>query len=88
MENKILTAEEKVHKFGDLFFPNLYLFTIFVIIQHEYKGAIRVFFEAIQCAPLPGFCGHKARISDYEIHQHYNEMLRSQDPHLFMRITN
>ena len=36
---------------------------------------------------LDAFCDHTAGIADEEIHQHYNELLRSADTILFGRIT-
>jgi len=36
---------------------------------------------------LDGFCDHTALIADDEIHQHYNELLRSADTILYGRIT-
>jgi len=36
---------------------------------------------------LDGFCDHTAGIADDEIHQHYNELLRSADSLIFGRIT-
>ena len=36
---------------------------------------------------LDGFCDHTVLIADEEIHQHYNELLRSADVILYGRIT-
>lgn len=36
---------------------------------------------------LDGFCDHTAMIADDEIHQHYNELLRSADTLIYGRIT-
>ena len=36
---------------------------------------------------LDGFCNHTAMIADEEIHQHYNELLRSADTLIYGRIT-
>jgi dihydrofolate reductase len=36
---------------------------------------------------LDGFCNHTAMIADDEIHQHYNELLRSADTLIYGRIT-
>ena len=36
---------------------------------------------------VDGFCDHTAGIADDEIHQHYNELLRSADTLLYGRIT-
>jgi dihydrofolate reductase len=36
---------------------------------------------------LDGFCDHTAMISDEEIHQHYNELLRNADTLIYGRIT-
>jgi len=36
---------------------------------------------------LDGFCDHTAMIADDEIHQHYNELLRSAGTLLYGRIT-
>ena len=36
---------------------------------------------------LDGFCDHTAGIADDELHQHYNELLRSSDVILYGRIT-
>ena len=36
---------------------------------------------------LDGFCDHTAGIADDELHEHYNELLRSADTLLFGRIT-
>ena len=36
---------------------------------------------------LDGFCDHTASIPDDELHQHYNELLRSADTLLYGRIT-
>src|SRR5215831_11658571 len=36
---------------------------------------------------LDGFCDHTALIADGEIHQHYNELLKSGDVVLYGRIT-
>lgn len=36
---------------------------------------------------LDGFCDHTAGIADDEIHEHYNELLRSADTLLYGRIT-
>jgi dihydrofolate reductase len=36
---------------------------------------------------LDGFCDHTAMIADEEIHQHYNELLRSADTLIYGRIT-
>ena len=36
---------------------------------------------------LDGFCNHTAMIADEEIHEHYNELLRSADTLIYGRIT-
>src|SRR6187431_590121 len=36
---------------------------------------------------LDGFCDHTAMIADDEIHQHYNDLLRSADTLIYGRIT-
>src|SRR5689334_16434263 len=36
---------------------------------------------------LDGFCDHTAMIADDEIHQHYNELLKSADTLIYGRIT-
>lgn len=36
---------------------------------------------------LDGFCDHTAMIADEEIHQHYNDLLRSADTVIYGRIT-
>lgn len=36
---------------------------------------------------LDGFCNHTALIADEEIHEHYNELLRSADTLIYGRIT-
>ena len=36
---------------------------------------------------LDGFCDHTTLIADDEIHQHYNELLRSADTLIYGRIT-
>ena len=36
---------------------------------------------------IDGFCDHTAMIADDEIHQHYNELLRSADTLIYGRIT-
>src|SRR6185503_10036226 len=36
---------------------------------------------------LDGFCNHEAGIADDEIHEHYNELLRSGDTLIYGRIT-
>jgi dihydrofolate reductase len=36
---------------------------------------------------LDGFCDHTAMIADDEMHQHYNELLRSADALIYGRIT-
>ncbi len=36
---------------------------------------------------LDGFCNHTAMIADEEIHQHYNELLRSADTLIYGRVT-
>src|SRR5262249_14186103 len=36
---------------------------------------------------LDGFCDHTAMIADDEIHQHYNELVRSADTLIYGRIT-
>ena len=36
---------------------------------------------------LDGFCNHTAMIADEEIHEHYNELLRSADILIYGRIT-
>jgi dihydrofolate reductase len=36
---------------------------------------------------LDGFCNHAAMIADDEIHEHYNELLRSADTLIYGRIT-
>src|SRR5579862_2698404 len=36
---------------------------------------------------LDGFCNHTAMIADDEIHQHYNELLRSADTLIYGRTT-
>ena len=36
---------------------------------------------------LDGFCNHTAMITDEEIHQHYNVLLRNSDTLIYGRIT-
>src|SRR6187402_4011984 len=42
---------------------------------------------AVMNMTLDGFCDHTVMIADDEIHQHYNELLKSGDTLLYGRIT-